>query len=71
MDWPTILTLGGTVIATGIALAAIIIPGQREMRRDVAGLRERMASLEGRMSGVEGQMTMLANLFMQRKEPSP
>lgn len=47
MDWPTILTLGGTMIATGIALAAIIVLGQRELRRDVADLRERMARLEG------------------------
>ncbi|MYA88415.1 MAG: hypothetical protein F4X97_08180 [Boseongicola sp. SB0662_bin_57] len=51
MDWPTTLTLGGTMIATGVALAAIILPGLRELRRDVGDLRERMARLEGLFDG--------------------
>ena len=35
------------VIGVAIALVAAILPGQHAMRRDVAGLRERMARLEG------------------------
>ena len=43
-----------TTIGTGIAILAIIVPGQRsfqrEMRRDIGDLRQRMARLEGQMS---------------------
>ena len=38
------------IIGAAIALAALILPGQHAMRRDIADLRERMAKLEG---GVE------------------
>ena len=40
-----------TIIGCTIALAAIILPGEQAMRRDVAGLRERMARLEGLFEG--------------------
>ena len=53
MDWPTI----GTIIGTGIALAAVIVPGQRELRRDIANLRERMARLEGTVALLAGVLT--------------
>ena len=39
------------ILAVGIALAGLILPGQRELRRDVADLRERMARLEGLFEG--------------------
>ncbi len=62
MDWVTTLTLGGTVIGTGIALAATIVPGMRELRRAIGGLhrdigelRERMARLEGLFQGFTGR----------------
>ena len=35
------------VIGAGVALGLLIVPGQRELRRDIAGLRERMARVEG------------------------
>lgn len=35
------------IIGAAIALAALILPGQNAMRRDIADLRERMAKLEG------------------------
>ncbi len=35
------------IIGTGVALGLLIVPGQREMRRDIANLRERMARVEG------------------------
>ena len=34
------------IIGTGIALAVVIVPGQRAMRRDIAALQERMTNLE-------------------------
>lgn len=40
-----------TIIGCTIALAAIILPGQQAMRRDIADLRERMARLEGLFEG--------------------
>ena len=35
------------IIGAAIALAAVILPGQYAMRRDIVDLRERMAKLEG------------------------
>ena len=40
-----------TIIGAAIALAAVIVPGQHAMRRDIADLRERMARLEGLFEG--------------------
>ena len=39
------------IIGAATALAAVILPGQRAMRRDLADLRERMARLEGLFEG--------------------
>ena len=47
------------IIIVGVSLAAIIVPGQREMRRDIAELRERMARLEGLFEG-----------FVKREKPA-
>ncbi len=44
-------TLIVAVLGTGVTLAMLIVPGQREMRRDIAELRERMARLEGLFQG--------------------
>ena len=38
-------------IGAAIALAAVILPGQHALRRDIADLRERMARLEGLFEG--------------------
>ena len=40
-----------TVVGTGIALGAAILPGLHALRRDVGNLRERMARLEGLFEG--------------------
>ena len=40
-----------SVVAVGIGLATLILPALREMRRDIADLRERMARLEGLFEG--------------------
>ena len=61
----TTATIVLTIIGTAIALAAVIVPGQRAMRhemnsvrreigdvrRDISDLRERMARLEGLFEG--------------------
>ena len=39
------------IIGAAIALAAVILPGQHAMRRDIADLCERMARLEGLFEG--------------------
>ena len=36
-----------TLLLVGVGLATLIIAGQREIRRDITGLRERMSRLEG------------------------
>ena len=43
-----VVAIVGTGIGTGAALGPLIVPGLREMRRDISDLRERMARLEGR-----------------------
>ena len=48
--WP-VLAIIGSVFGTGIALAAVIVPAQNAMRRDISQLRERMAKLEGLFEG--------------------
>ncbi len=52
MDWITTLTLGGTVIGTGIALAATIVPGMRELRRDIGGLHRDIGGLHRDIGGL-------------------
>ena len=39
-----------TIIGAAIALAAVILPGQQAMRRDITDLRERMTHLEKDLS---------------------
>lgn len=43
------------IIGTGIALAVLIVPGQRAMQRDIAVLRERVARIEGLFEGFTGR----------------
>ena len=45
------------IIAATITLAALIVPGQRETRKDLAALRERMARLEGLLEGLRDAIT--------------
>ena len=42
------------IITVGIMLAVQNYTAQREMRRDIAGLREQMADLRERMAHLEG-----------------
>jgi hypothetical protein len=39
------------IFGTGVALAGLILPDLRSMKRDIADLRERMARLEGLFEG--------------------
>jgi hypothetical protein len=39
------------IFGTGIALAGLILPDLRSMKRDIGDLRERMARLEGLFEG--------------------
>ena len=45
------------IIAATITLAALIVPGQRETRKDLAALRERLARLEGLLEGLRDSIT--------------
>ena len=65
LELAAIATIMVTIIGAAIALAAVIVPGQRamrqeigdvrqemgEMRRDIGDLRERMARIEGLFEG--------------------
>ncbi len=51
----SVVAVGATL---GIGLATLIVPSLRDLRRDVADLRERMARLEGLFEG-----------FVRRRSP--
>ena len=51
----SVVAVGATL---GIGLATLIVPSLRDLRRDVADVRERMARLEGLFQG-----------FMRRENP--
>lgn len=51
---PETITIVVAVIGTGIALAGLIVPSLRELRRDVAGMHRDMADLRERMARLEG-----------------
>ena len=40
------------IVGTGLGLAALILPGQAALRRDIGDLRERMAKLERLLEGL-------------------
>ena len=61
------ITLVVTIIGTGVTLGLILVPGQRELRRDVADLRERMARLEGLFEG----FTRQGGRGSERREAAP
>ena len=48
---PDTIAIVIAILGTGIALAVLIVPSLRELRRDVSDLRERMARLEGLFEG--------------------
>ena len=51
------------IVGAAIALAAVILPGQHAMRRDIADLRERMA-------GLEGTVQVLSQVLVDRERPT-
>ena len=48
---PDTISIVVAIIGTGIVLAGLIVPSLRDLRRDMADLRERMARLEGLFEG--------------------
>ena len=50
-------------IGSATALAAVILPGQHAMRRDIADSRERMARLEGTVQ-------VLSQVLVARERPT-
>ena len=58
LEFIAVVTIMVTIIGAAVALATVIVPGQRairqemgEMRRDIGDLRERMARIEGLFEG--------------------
>ena len=51
------------IVGAAIALAAVILPGQHAMRRDIADLRERMARLAGTVQ-------VLSQILVDRERPT-
>ena len=52
-----------TVIAAAIALAAVLVPGQRGMRNDIKHLLTRTSGLEGRLDAIDGRLDAMDGRF--------
>jgi len=49
------ITIILAILGTGAALAFVLVPGQRDLKRSISDLRERMARLEGLSDGYTKQ----------------
>ena len=58
------------IIGAAIALAAVILPGQYAMRRDIAGIHHDIADLRERMARLEGMVQVLSQVLVDRERPS-
>ena len=61
------------IITAAIALAAVILPGQHAMRRDIAGLHRDLGGLHRDMADLRERMARLEGLFegFTRRETAP
>ena len=53
-DLVTTATIVLTIVGAAIALAAVIVPGQRAMRQEMNGVRQEISDLRERMARLEG-----------------
>ena len=53
-DLVTTATIVLTIVGTAVALAAVIVPGQRAMRQEMNGVRQEISDLRERMARLEG-----------------
>ena len=58
------------IIGAAIALAAVILPGQYAMRRDIAGIHHDIADLRERMARLEGTVQVLSQILVDRERPT-
>ena len=62
------------IIGAAVALAAVILPGQHAMRRDIAGLHRDLAGLHRDIADLRERMARLQGLFerfTRRESDSP
>ena len=55
---PDTIAIVIAVLGSGIALAVLVVPSRRELRRGVSDLREHMAWLEGLFEGFTRRETV-------------
>ena len=65
------------IIATGVALAGLMLRGQHgldkrvdELRKDIAGLDQRLRAVETGLAEVKGQLTIVRDYIRGRNAPS-
>ena len=58
------------IIGAAMALAAVILPGQYAMRRDIAGIHHDIADLRERMARLEGTVQVLSQILVDRERPT-
>ena len=58
------------IIGAAMTLAAVILPGQYAMRRDIAGIHHDIADLRERMARLEGTVQVLSQVLVVRERPA-
>ena len=67
MELIALIGIGVTVISTGVALAALILNSQRNLRADMQAQREAIISLLERMAHLEGLLEGLREAITGRR----
>ena len=67
MELIALIGIGVTVISTGVALAALILNTQRNLRADMQALREEIVSLRERVAHLEGLLEGLREAITGRR----
>ena len=55
------------IVSVGVALAGLILTGQRAMRQEIAALREDLAALRERMAHLEGLLEGLREAITRER----
>ncbi len=55
------------IVSVGVALAGLILTGQRAMRQEIATLREDLAALRERMAHLEGLLEGLREAITRER----
>ena len=68
MPTADLLTILGSMLAIGVAIAGLILATQRSMRAEIAELRRNVQTLQNEVSGLRERMAKLEGLLEGLRE---